>query len=338
MQRSCPSVAGASSKRPISSESGSSRAVPDRPGLTVPTDAIKSWDEISRSLPAMSPHTGPFPHAPFLEAWASHRTSRGAETFVARSVDGALPAWIDEQTVRFQGEADLTDYHSPLGGSIDECVRLLAARCSGYRFSFDSLTAEALDPLERALGNVAATFATGIHATALVVDLPQDSGEWLASLPKKHRHEVRRKQRNFHELHGTPTHERRSDPEAFRAFISMHRAADGDKGTFMTEERESFFLALVKDVGASIDLLCVAGRPVAAAFGFAEADAYYLYNSSFEPEFSSAAPGIVLLASMLDRSVEAGLSRFDFLKGDERYKKHLGAVARELSVIEGVFA
>ena len=48
--------------------------------------------------------------------------------------------------------------------------------------------------------------------------------------------------------------------------------------------------------------------------------------------------GIVLIAAMIERSIADGLVRFDFLKGDERYKYHLGAVERPLSVLEGTFA
>ena len=76
----------------------------------------------------------------------------------------------------------------------------------------------------------------------------------------------------------------------------------------------------------------------AAAVGFEDAAGYYLYNSAYEPAFAEAAPGIVLIASMIERSIADGLVRFDFLKGDERYKYHLGAVERPLSVLEGTFA
>ena len=106
----------------------------------------------------------------------------------------------------------------------------------------------------------------------------------------------------------------------------------------MTDQRVAFFRALLAEAGASIDLLSVGDRPVAAAFGFAESQAYYLYNSAYDPAFAEAGPGFVLLAAMIERSISDGLARFDFLKGDERYKYRLGAVERPLSVIEGTFA
>jgi CelD/BcsL family acetyltransferase involved in cellulose biosynthesis len=301
-------------------------------------DLAASWSANSRSLPSRAPLTGPFPHPRFLEAWAGHCAAAGSAALVAQSDDGALPIWVHGGIVRFQGDADLTDYHTPLGGSIDPEVGVVAAEYARHQFSFDSLPAEAVGALEGALARAGATYATRVHATALVLDLPQEPSAWLSSLARKHRHEVRRKQRRLVDVVGTPHYDRRSDDAAFAAFVSMHRTAAGEKGQFMTDQRVGFFRSLLAEAGASIDLLSVEDRPIAAAFGFAEPGAYYLYNSAYDPTLSNAAPGIVLLSRMLDRSVADGVVRFDFLKGAERYKYHLGARERTLSVIEGVFA
>lgn len=301
-------------------------------------EIASSWDATTRALHTMAPFTGPFPLAPFLQAWESHFAESTAETLIVRSADGAVPIWIDDGTIRFQGEADVTDYHAPLGPLIEPSVALLAERFSGFDFSFDSVPIEGRTQLLTALDQTATTVATRAHGATLVLDLPTESGAWLASLSKKHRHEVRRKQRRFVDLAGEPVYERRSDSAAFAAFLAMHRAAPGSKAGFMTPRAEAFFLALLTEVGATIDLLSVDGRPLAAAFGFADQQAYYLYNSAYEPALAEAAPGVVLLAAMIERSISDGLARFDFLKGEERYKYHLGAVERPLSVIEGTFA
>jgi len=304
----------------------------------VGAEIASSWDPTTRTLDAEAPFTGPFPHAPFLQAWESQYAEPAAETLIVRSADGALPIWIDHGTIRFQGEADVTDYHAPLGSSIEPSVALLAERFSGFDFSFDSIPIDDRTQLLTALDKTATTVAVRAHAATLVLDLPTEPGAWLASLSKKHRHEVRRKQRRFGDLAGEPAYERRSDSAAFAAFLAMHRSAPGSKATFMTARAEAFFLALLTEVEATIDLLTVDGRPLAAAFGFADEQGYYLYNSAYEPAFAEASPGVVLLAAMIERSILDGLTRFDFLKGDERYKYHLGAVERPLSVIEGTFA
>ncbi len=300
-------------------------------------DLVDSWDDVPTVLRPIAPMTGPFPTAPFLEAWRSHHTSSDTRAPIAFTETSALPLWIDEGVVRLSGEVDLTDYHSPLGASVDECMALVSQRFSGHTFSFDSLPVEALEPLASALVAAGVVPTSRRHAATLVVGLPADSPTWLASLPKKHRHELRRKRRRFVDALGEPLLERRSDAEAFNAFVAMHRSSREGKGGFMTERMERFFRSLITDVGASIDLITVAGSPVAAAFGFVDAKAHYVYNSAYAEDAADASPGIVLLASMIERSIDEGLQRFDFLKGDEQYKYRLGAIDRPLTVLEGVF-
>jgi CelD/BcsL family acetyltransferase involved in cellulose biosynthesis len=303
----------------------------------MPADLVDSWDDVPTVLRPVAPMTGPFPMAPFLEAWTSHHTSSDTRAPIAVTATAALPLWIDRGVVRLSGEADLTDYHSPLGASIDECVALVAHRFSGHTFSFDSLPREALEPFASALAAAGVVPATRRHGATLVIDLPADAETWTASLPKKHRHELRRKRRRFVDILGEPLLQRRTDLEAFEAFITMHRSSRRTKGGFMTDNMERFFWSLIIDADASIDLVSVAGSPVAAAFGFVDANAFYLYNSAYVEDAADASPGIELFASMIERSIDGGLKRFDFLKGDEQYKYRLGAIDRPLTVLEGRF-
>ncbi|MBS1195573.1 MAG: family N-acetyltransferase, partial [Actinobacteria bacterium] len=87
---------------------------------------------------------------------------------------------------------------------------------------------------------------------------------------------------------------------------------------------------------ASLDLLAGAdGAPVAAALGFQDEEAYYLYNSAYDPAAAGASPGVVLVDLLVERAAEDALGRFDFLKGDEAYKLRLGGRPRPLFVVEG---
>lgn len=300
-------------------------------------DLIDSWNDVPKVLEPAAPMTGPFPRELFLETWRRHRIAPTAEAPIAVSATAAVPLWIDRGVVRLSGEADLVDYHSPLGGSLDECIALVAKRYSGAAFSFDSLPIEAVEPLTSALAAADVPSASRPHGAALVIDLPVGKEAWLGSLPKKRRHELRRKRRRFAESLGEPLLERRTDPEAFDAFITMHRSSQHDKGQFMTEAMGRFFWTLITDAGAAVDLLSVAGTPVAAAFDFVDTDALYLYNSSYAEDASDTSPGIVLLALMIERSIDDGLRRFDFLKGDEQYKYRLGAIDRPLTILHGRF-
>jgi CelD/BcsL family acetyltransferase involved in cellulose biosynthesis len=301
------------------------------------SDFVDTWDGVPTALRPVAPMTGPFPTEPFLKAWRSHRASPVADAPIAVTATGAVPLWIDRGVVRLSGEADLTDYHSPLGVSLDECMASVTKRYSGADFSFDSLPGEALEPLASALTTAGVTSTSRSHDATLIIDLPADHEAWIGSLSKKRRHELKRKRRRFVDALGEPLLERRTDRDAFEAFIAMHRSSQEDKGRFMTDDMERFFWTLITSANAAIDLLTVAGSPVAAAFDFVDTDTLYLYNSAYAEHASDASPGIMLLALMIEQSINDGLRRFDFLKGDEQYKYRLGAVDRPLAVLEGRF-
>ena len=49
-----------------------------------------------------------------------------------------------------------------------------------------------------------------------------------------------------------------------------------------------------------------------------------LYNSGFRPEAAALSPGLVLLTHIVRDAIERGRRRFDFLRGEERYKYEFG--------------
>jgi CelD/BcsL family acetyltransferase involved in cellulose biosynthesis len=284
-------------------------------------------------LDPVAPNTGPFARQGFLGAWWRHR-SRG-ELMVVRSGGGALAFTLDDGVARLAGEADLTDYHSPLGANLDAVVAEALSRIPpGTRLEFDSLPSEAAVALVNALALAGVEVTMQQHEAAMILALPADPEAYLAGLDGKQRHEVRRKQRRFQEQAGTPALHR--SPDALETFAAMHRTAGGAKGEFMTADMEAFFGSLVAEAGAVIDLLVDgSGTPVGAAFGFEDADTYYLYNSAFNGERAALSPGIVLVAALIEAAIVSGRRRFDFLKGGEEYKVRLGGIPRSLYVLEG---
>lgn len=301
--------------------------------VTDVTDA--DWSDPRFALPAIAPHTGPFPKRAFLEAWWSTRSREGDELLIVATGEALLPLFVNDGVVRFCGEADLTDYHSPLGSDSSDLIEAATRGRPGSTIDFDSLPIEAAIDLIGAMAGLGSTVDVERHATAAVIRLPPSADEWMTSLGKKARHEVRRKARRFTADLGEPDLARQVGDVALETFFSMHQAAAGEKGAFMTPAMETFFRELHATAGATIDILSVAGRPVAAAFGFECEGAYYLYNSAYDPTVGSASPGIVMLIHQIERQIERRATIFDFLKGDERYKYRLGAEARPLFRIRG---
>ena len=50
-----------------------------------------------------------------------------------------------------------------------------------------------------------------------------------------------------------------------------------------------------------------------------------LYNSGYDPRYSRLSVGLVSKALAIKEAIEAGKRSFNFLRGTERYKYHLGA-------------
>ena len=303
--------------------------------MSVPT-VITEWSDPPFSHPPLAPATGPFPQRPFLETWWRHESGEDELAIIATDT-AALPLRLSEGRVLFCGDADLTDYHNPLGDP-HHAIEAAASRFIGSDYSFDSLPESAAAPLHAALDAGGHRHAVTRDAVTAVLELPSDTDAWLAGLGTRDRHEMRRKRRRFGDTLGEAHLERRSDPAAVNLFAEMHRSAGGVKGGFMNQEREDFFSDLVASARATVDVLSTKHGPVAAAFAFAEPDGYYLYNSAYASDAASASPGIVLLMTLIETLIAEGVPRLDLLKGDEPYKLRLGAVLRPLYRIEGTFS
>jgi CelD/BcsL family acetyltransferase involved in cellulose biosynthesis len=63
---------------------------------------------------------------------------------------------------------------------------------------------------------------------------------------------------------------------------------------------------------------------VAATICLDYKDIVYLYNSGYDPKFSWLSVGLISKAMCIQDSIQRGKKQFDFLKGDEQYKYHLG--------------
>ncbi|GMQ86207.1 MAG: hypothetical protein BMS9Abin07_1780 [Acidimicrobiia bacterium] len=300
------------------------------------TSLSTEWTDEPFTHPPVAVGTGPFPESAFLETWWRHQGGTDRLALVTSDA-GALPLRVSEGTVMFCGDADLTDYHSPLGDP-RVAIEAVSETFRGHQFSFDSLPEEAASVLGDALEAGGHEFTSTRESMTAVIDLPDDPEAWLAALRKKDRHEIRRKRRRFSAILGEASLERRSDQAAVTLFAEMHRSASGNKAGFMSQEREAFFSDLIGYAGATIDVLVTERGPIAAAFAFDRNDGYFLYNSAYTPEAAASSPGIVLLATVIEMLIAKQTVRLDLLKGNEAYKFRLGAAARPLYRIEGTFA
>ena len=117
-------------------------------------------------------------------------------------------------------------------------------------------------------------------------------------------------------------------PEDMELFLDLFRKSRDDKADFLTPDMELFFKsivnALVEEKLLSINFMELDGVPVAATLCFDYRNCIYLYNSGYSPEFRWLSAGLISKALCINEGISDGKERFDFLKGDEAYKYHLG--------------
>jgi CelD/BcsL family acetyltransferase involved in cellulose biosynthesis len=284
-----------------------------------------------QDLPPSASATGPFARPPFIAAVSS---LTGEAVWTVADDAAALVVVESDGEVRLAGDSDLTDYHCPLGSEVKSVVaQLVDAVQPGTRFRFDSLPGEAASELVDAFGATGLEAEVCQHTVTAVVDISDGYAAYLEAIGKKQRHEVRRKRRRYEAAVGALIHEVHAGSGwVLEEFFRLHRMSEGDKGSFMTADREGFFRELIGQSGWRLDVLRVPGeeRATACLFSYTDDEGVYIYNSCYDPHLSDASPGVAMIGSMIEQACSEGLPRFDFLKGDEVYKFRLGAEPRPL--------
>ena len=64
---------------------------------------------------------------------------------------------------------------------------------------------------------------------------------------------------------------------------------------------------------------------VAAQFCFRRGQTVYLLQEGFNPNYAAEKVGYALRAHVLQQMIQAGVTRYDFLGGDDAYKLNFGA-------------
>jgi CelD/BcsL family acetyltransferase involved in cellulose biosynthesis len=163
------------------------------------------------------------------------------------------------------------------------------------------------------------------------LDLPSSWEEYLATLTAKQRHEIRRKLRRLSEAGKVDYYfvkDGTAVREAMDTFIKMFAESREDKATFLTAQMESFFRSLADTMAEAgllkLGILELDTLPTAMIMCFDYNDCLYLYNSGYAPQYNSLSVGLLCKVLCIKDSIQEGKKRFDFLKGDEPYKYHLG--------------
>jgi CelD/BcsL family acetyltransferase involved in cellulose biosynthesis len=251
------------------------------------------------------------------------------------------------QILRFVGGIDLTDYLGPICSRDDrrEVADTLVDWLRDTDVEWDEFDAHNMlvpfgfaEFLVETADRHGLDFVLSQEETSALLPLASDWDQYLDGLESKDRHELRRKMRRFDREFPDARVRVATDQTLdsdLQTFVDMHRGAEGHKGHFMRPDISTFFervARLFQERGwLRLDLLEIGDHAVASTFSFELDNTFYLYNSAYEPEAGRLSPGLVLVAHLVQRSIQEGLHWFDFLRGPERYKYQLGAQALPLN-------
>lgn len=169
-----------------------------------------------------------------------------------------------------------------------------------------------------------------------IITLPTAFEDYVQSLDKKERHELRRKLRRGEGTDGLTWYAITGDDHthdqdaAAEAFIDLMMKSRSDKSDFMTDRMRRFFHQMIHATHAGgflhLSFLEVQGVKAATYLSFDYGQKRLVFNSGLETTgFQSLSAGIVLVARMIEDAIGRGYTEFDFLRGDEEYKYRLGA-------------
>lgn len=166
------------------------------------------------------------------------------------------------------------------------------------------------------------------------VSLPSTWEEYLESLERTDRKELKRKFKRLDTISHSFRTVESTDVQSFEEFIKLHRLSDISKSQFMTDGMKSFFFDLYASQipGWQIKLafLDIEQKPASSIFYFENSEELLLYNSGYDPQRKQYSAGLLLGANLIKQAIEGKKKKFDFLRGNERYKYDLGAKDCEL--------
>ena len=251
---------------------------------------------------------------------------------------GLAPLVRHGDTLSFLGDTDLFDYHDFVVGTADPADFFEQLATCMEQESWHTLDLRSLAETSPTLQHLPGRFRSlGLEVSVEQEDvvpgmaLPATWDEYLSGLRKKDRHELRRKLRR---LAGAGDYRLvSSSPDTLTAdvstFLDLMGESREEKRDFMVPEREAFFRHMVEWTQASdllrLQFLESGGERVAAVISFDYAGRRLLYNSGYRLAHRALSVGLMLKALCIRDAIEKGLAYFDFLRGPEPYKYHLGA-------------
>ena len=293
------------------------------------------WDTLVRAMARPSPF---LLHGWLVEWWRHYGKGNQLAVVTVRRqgrLVGAAPLFVSRErgvrTARFLGahESALADLLIA-EGEPDSTARLLTEAVAAQSFDYADLFGI---PKESLLGQRGAVrMIERVEAPVLLMPDGWDEA-YRAKTGSKKRNLHRRRLRQLGEVGDVEFSVGRSreelEPLLEEAFQLHNLRWQGrpDGSTFGTEAGREFHRAalrrLADDDVLRIVLMRVGGKPAAFHYFFELDGTMVVHRLAFDPELARYSPGLVATLETLRVASEDGMTRVEFLGGNERYKLEL---------------
>lgn len=161
------------------------------------------------------------------------------------------------------------------------------------------------------------------------IALPVTWDEYLESLDRVDRKELKRKMRRLDTVSHSYVCLDKIAGADFEEFVRLHRLSSSIKKQFMSQDMKDFFwdLIAVPKQGWKINVcfLRINEANTAALLTFENESTVFGYNSGYDPTHNYYSVGLLLHAFKIKQAIESKKKIYDFMRGNERYKFDLGA-------------
>jgi CelD/BcsL family acetyltransferase involved in cellulose biosynthesis len=294
------------------------------------------WDELVGAMPRPSPF---MLHGWLTEWWRHHGEGAQLSATVARQ-DGCLVAALP-LVVRRRAGLRVASFMGEHAAVLPDLLLAEGADPSlGPQLAW--LAPEHCDVVDfhglPAGSRIADAFPTRLtlieRIEAPVLDLSAGWEEvYRAKTTSKKRNLHKRRRRQLGELGdltATTARELHELEPALEEAFRLHAArwnGRPDGSCFATDSGRQFHRAVLRRLAAldvaRITLLSLDGRAIAFHYWFALAGCMYVHRLAFDPAVGRFSPGLVNTLDAIQAAGDEGLTRVEFLGGDERYKVEL---------------
>ncbi|MBA7614173.1 hypothetical protein ES703_21436 [subsurface metagenome] len=300
--------------------------------LVMKIEKLSNCSAIWNKIFEHTPDASPFLSYEWFNALCSNLLKVDPEVIIFWDGDspvGIFPGSVENRTLRFISDERVTDlcdviylqdYEKPFIKALCKCI-------SSEGWEFDLYPIGADSPMVRFMPEIVADVSLEDADLSPLLSLPDTWDEYLSSLGRKQRHELRRKMRKVSYV--TLEKVEASHIEILFQFMS---ASSTEKKDFLSGDMRSFFKSIAFSFSKKGWLRYRASfldtQPIGVLFSFTNNNHIFLYNMGFDPDYISLSPGIITIVMDIKSAITDGARWYDFLRGDERYKFNLGAKER----------